>query len=209
MNKPIPRLTDADVARFWNQVDKSGNCWLWTGAKVRGYGTVKLRETFYVHRVSYFIANNIDPGALMVCHSCDTSACVNPKHLWLGTCKDNIQDAVAKNRHPHGETSGRVKLIEEDVKAILDSNEGAVTLAERYGISTQVITNIRAGRIWKHLGKPRRKPGSANSNSKTGVRGVYLCNRSGKYIARYKGKYLGLFTNIKDATKTVAKRRDK
>lgn len=209
MNKPIPELTEKQLEKFWSRVDKSGDCWIWTGTKIRGYGAASLQTSFYAHRISYFLANDIDPGESMVCHKCDTPACVNPDHLWLGDDLDNQQDSISKKRHSHGETSGNVKLAEEIVKAILASSESGLILAKKYGISPQTISDIRCGRSWKHLGGSRRVIGGAHSNSKTGVRCVTLHKPTGKYLAQVKGKHLGLFTNIEDATKAVAKRRDK
>jgi hypothetical protein len=207
MNKPIPKLTEKQLERFWSRVDKSTNCWIWTGAKVKGYG-IFLREKFYAHRVSYFLAKGIDPGDLMVCHNCDTPACVNPNHLWLGNDLDNQHDSISKKRHSHGETSGNVKLTEGSVKAILASSEGGLILAGRHRVSAQTISDIRSGRGWKHLGGSRRVVGSVYANNTTGVKCVSIHKPTGKYRAQVKGKHLGLFNTIKDAAKAVAKRKN-
>jgi len=84
---------------FWKQVDKSGGddaCWIWNGYKLTsGYG-----QYYHVgaHRVAWIETHGDIPDNLLVCHHCDNPSCVNPKHLFLGTHRDNTQDMIAKGR---------------------------------------------------------------------------------------------------------------
>jgi hypothetical protein len=93
--------------RFWEKVDKSGECWLWTGALAsNGYGRITpvTGVSAGAHRVSYELHNGPIPKGMMVMHSCDVPSCVNPDHLSLGTAKDNMADMWTKGR---GQWSGR------------------------------------------------------------------------------------------------------
>ena len=91
--------------RFFQKVNKTDSCWLWTGSlNSRGYGCLAVnRKTVSAHRYSYAIHKGEIPEGLIICHSCDVPACVNPDHLWAGTFADNMKDMVDKDRH--GETS--------------------------------------------------------------------------------------------------------
>jgi hypothetical protein len=79
--------------------------WEWTAALNNiGYGMFrwasnKMRSA---HRVSYELFNGPIPDGMAVCHKCDNPKCVNPKHLWVGTLKQNAQDMVAKGRSGRG-----------------------------------------------------------------------------------------------------------
>ena len=87
--------------RLFQRVDKSGECWLWTGGKTYdGYGMMKVdgRQT-YVHRFSYQLHKGEIPEGMFVCHSCDVPNCVNPDHLWLGSPADNTADMFKKGRN--------------------------------------------------------------------------------------------------------------
>jgi len=86
--------------RFWAKVNKNGECWIWTGAKLpKGYGHFYSGEkTVLASRWSYEYAYGLIPEGLMVLHRCDNPPCVNPEHLFLGTMQDNIDDMIAKGR---------------------------------------------------------------------------------------------------------------
>lgn len=96
--------------RFWKKVEKNRNgCWLWMGAKTHcGYGLIgggPGKPLVRVHRLSWELLNGPIESRLCVLHKCDNPACVNPKHLFLGTQKDNALDRETKHRgnHPSGE----------------------------------------------------------------------------------------------------------
>lgn len=101
------RALAAAEKRFWSRVDKRGpdECWEWRGARnENGYGWLNTvaSPSMLANRVAYHFATGIDPGPLLVCHSCDNPPCCNPRHLWLGTHSDNMADMHAKGRRRVG-----------------------------------------------------------------------------------------------------------
>lgn len=75
-------------------------CHLWLGPLNNGgYGKIKVDGRMCIaSRVSYAANVGAIPSGMMVLHKCDTPACVNPTHLFLGNARDNIVDAMRKGR---------------------------------------------------------------------------------------------------------------
>jgi hypothetical protein len=81
-------------------MDDTG-CWVWFSARTeKGYGILKRNKypRARAHRVSYEKYVGTIPKDMRVLHKCDNPPCVNPKHLFLGTDRDNTQDMISKGR---------------------------------------------------------------------------------------------------------------
>jgi hypothetical protein len=145
---------------------RGGACWLWTGQiSENGYGIVSIKGKGYkAHRVSYFIEHGRIDNDRLVLHRCDVRACVNPAHLFLGTPKDNSQDAVRKGRNTklYGERNGKTKLTRAAVLAIRRlCRRGGVyqkAVAEQFGVSEATVSYIVNGGRWgKFTGRKSSK----------------------------------------------------
>lgn len=155
--------------KFLSRVRKTKFCWLWEGAilKPYGYGVFSIGQgTYRAHRIAYELFIGIIPEGLLVCHSCDNRACVNPRHLWLGTHADNTADMHSKGRGfipspPKGINHHKAKLTEKDVEQIkkryAKGNIFQKDLAKEFGVRQSTIGNIITGSTWKHLKKEKHK----------------------------------------------------
>lgn len=137
------------LAKFWANVDTSGECWLWTGWKnFKGYGRVATLH-LRAHRASWLLHRGVIPGDLHVCHRCDNRACVNPEHLYLATNAENHADKARKERvaGPYG----RTKLNAELVRQIRAGTRSDKEWAKEIGVDETTIYSARVGEHWKHV----------------------------------------------------------
>jgi hypothetical protein len=138
---------------FARWVDKSGECWEWTGARDKdGYGAFNYAgKTHRAPTVALEIDGRpVQPG-MYACHRCDNPCCVNPAHLYPGTPTQNMEDARARGRTKRGESQHMARLKEADVQHIRSCDDSPRVLAELYGVSRSNITMVRLRRTWRHV----------------------------------------------------------
>lgn len=158
----IPFTTAEDERRFWSKVQRNlpNQCWPWRKNTDGRYGKMRIGSVeIKAHRLSYYFKFKVDAHDLKVCHSCDNTMCCNPRHLFLGTQAENLQDMTRKGRRVTtrlvGEQQGRSKLTSEQVMEIRRRYSiGELTqtsAARQFKVSHTAIYFIVSGITWSHL----------------------------------------------------------
>lgn len=75
-------------------------CWLWGACSgPQGYGKFSLSGKYIAaHRYSFLVSKGFLYDDKMILHKCDTPACVNPDHLYLGDIIENTRDCINRKR---------------------------------------------------------------------------------------------------------------
>lgn len=157
-------------------INPKTGCWHFCGSRSKaGYGTMGFkRGKVLVHRFSWRVFRG-RIGKKHVLHQCDNPPCFNPRHLFKGTHRDNMLDAMSKgildfrkmqrlgvaarraNGKPHpikGELVKSSKLTASNVIEIRKRySEGVlrIRLAERFHVTLSNICQICSGKGWRHL----------------------------------------------------------
>ena len=141
--------------RFFAKVRKTDGCWLWTAGKYGQYGYGGfwwMGRTHTAHGVSWVLHCGPIPSGLSILHRCDIPLCVNPSHLFVGTRKDNLQDANNKGRWPsYGVSNGSAKLDRdrvEQIRFLFCSGASLRALAKQFGVHHRTIFKIVHGKLW-------------------------------------------------------------
>lgn len=145
------------AAAYWEGAlpEPNSGCWLWCGVlDTNGYGRIYIgKAMFSAHRLAVELSGRTIAPGQFVCHRCDNPSCVNPDHLFVGSPRDNLMDAIRKGRKKTprlcGEANPKTYLTWDKVRAIRASSETHVEIGRRMGISPATIQGIRAGRTWK------------------------------------------------------------
>jgi hypothetical protein len=108
-----------------------------------------------IHRWMFMMTNGPIPKGIVIMHTCDNPACINPKHLEAGTQKDNMKDCEIKKRHSHGESHGMHVITEEDaikIKKYLSNGFSHGNITALFGYSKHIVKDIQRNKTWKHVG---------------------------------------------------------
>ena len=143
---------------YWSRVDKTKNCWMWTGALQKdGYGRFGVGDKI-AHRISWEMHNGKIPSGLCVLHKCDVRRCVRPSHLFLGTRKDNSYDMKNKGRSARGEANWWSKLSDVKVLRIRrlrrDTNLTFKQISKLFGVTESCAIYAANGTTWAHVKEP-------------------------------------------------------
>ena len=163
------------------KIDHQTNCWEWTGSRKKyGYGQICISKTLVTHmQIRTMLSTHVVAAilflkfnhtcGLFVLHHCDNPPCFNPKHLFVGTHKDNMHDSVIKGKHKNnignskGSNNIKAKLTEIQVLEIRNEIEKFANkygpkargigklLALKYKVEEHTICNIKNRKRWKHV----------------------------------------------------------
>ena len=170
-------LDATTLRRIWDRIlmQSPSECWIWTaglGGRNRtptGYAVIQHHGRQYrVTRLLWAHLHGPIPPGMYVCHACDTPACCDPAHLFLGTPKDNARDKVCKGRMNHSDlviaaarrqahainAARQYRLTADQVRTIrrrARMGETRTALGAAYGVGASMIGMIVRGQCYRDI----------------------------------------------------------
>jgi len=122
----------------------------------RGYKNVSIgfdNKTFAprVSRLILMAFDRIPNSNEFACHNNSDPSDNRIENLRWGTQKDNMKDRIARGKYLCGENHFMTKLTNNQVLEIYNSDELGTDLAKIFNVSTNTISRIRNGKLWKNL----------------------------------------------------------
>jgi len=155
----LGNLSESEKKRIEMYTTIENDCWIWNGTKQytgkgRQHGCIWYHGKYVqIHRLMYhnFVENVPEyerkSGALQVNHKCKTDGkCINPKHLYLGTAKQNTIDCIKdgnKNKAKSGEDNHNAVLSDElieHIKSLKGTGVYQYEIAKKYGVNQSQIS---------------------------------------------------------------------
>ncbi len=138
-----------------------------------GYGnahSTALGQYTSAHRAVWMDTYGVLPRDVFVLHKCSAlyakgdfmyRKCINLKHLYTGTAKQNTQDMLNQGRDGHGnnpwrgELSSNAVLTDEAVRDIRrrysEGNISQQALGDEYGVSRNQVNRVVRRLDWRHV----------------------------------------------------------
>jgi DNA-binding MarR family transcriptional regulator len=149
----MTRKTRSIEERFWEKVDKSGECWLWTAfITPKGYGRLAISRTKYryAHHLAWEFAHGGKPeDGLIISHitECPNRHCVNPEHLVATTRKGMTALMIERGNG----RDVKYKLTFEQMSAIREmyvtGNYSVQSIAEHFGVTPSYVYKALRGQF--------------------------------------------------------------
>lgn len=144
--------TPAERLASRSELNPRTGCLIWRGSVNKdGYGSLQLEgKILRTHRVAWILKNGPIPKDRIICHHCDTPACVNTEHMYLGTDQTNSDDKIKRGRinSRKGGLNGRAVVPAADIQEIRNDTRPSRILAEFYGVNRSTIQRIKKGTTW-------------------------------------------------------------
>lgn len=161
----VAEISPTILRRLLQSIEARGpdECWPWKKkGRANRYAMIGIAagKSRGAHRLMWQLFVGPIPEGLEVCHTCDDGYCLNPRHHFLGTHTDNMQDKVRKGRCANeipsvrGELHGQSKLTKEQVLAIrrrYDTGDRAPQIAKDFEVSRANVILIGKRKRWGWL----------------------------------------------------------
>ena len=135
------------------RVDPESGCWIWQGAKDRGYGRIKIMERLFpgirlgtrhhkrdgwlmiwIHQLTYFMKHGNPEYGKELDHTCLRRCCANPDHV---VAKTPVENKAARYMMPDL-TMTEVDAITEKLLEKYPNN----WIANNFGISIWAVRRV-------------------------------------------------------------------
>lgn len=135
---------------FYANTSNVGECQNWNGQINRaGYGVLSWEgQMMRANRVSYLLTHGAMPDGLIIRHTCDNRACVNPAHLRAGTFRDNSDDTLRHGRLTQAKLTADIIV---DMRLRRDAGETFQAIADYYGVNVSVAHRAITGASYRAL----------------------------------------------------------
>lgn len=131
--------------RFWEKVNVTTDCWLWTGSlDHKGYGHMNVdANQVKAHRLAYEILVGPIPDGHVIDHLCRNETCVRPDHL------EAVRQVINVRRGKLARFSEeQIEAIKERLRAV----ESMRVIAADYDVHENTIWHIANGWTWNAEG---------------------------------------------------------